>query len=104
AVTEQNDVADRPVDHQLVEEVRPLVFTAVKVDRVRKPPERAVAGVEIDPMHRMPAGQKRPTEAVEKPRRQPLQKEKAATGGRTAHHRPPAFFAAPAKSQVTDKD
>ncbi len=60
AVTEQDDVADRPLDDQPVEKLRPFVLSAAKIDCSRKPPKGAIATVEIDPMHAVAASQQRP--------------------------------------------
>jgi len=47
AVTEQDHVADSPVDNQPVEKLRPFGLAAAKIDRSGKPPKHAIATVEI---------------------------------------------------------
>ena len=80
AIAEQNDVADRPLDDQPIEELRPFFRTAAKIHGSRQPPECPVAAVEIDPVNRVAALGERLPEALEKSRRHPLQKKKASAG------------------------
>jgi hypothetical protein len=72
AIAEQNDVADRLSDNQLVEKFRPFLRPAAKVDGSRKPPEGPVAAIEIDTVNRVAALGKRPPEALKKTRRHSL--------------------------------
>jgi hypothetical protein len=47
------------LDHQPVQEPRPFLLVAAKVDCPPKPPKRPIAAFEIDPMHAMAMGQQR---------------------------------------------
>src|SRR5712671_5029004 len=93
-ITKKDDVADPLIDHQPFEKLRPFVLAAAKIHRSRKPPERAIAAVKINPVDSVAAVRKRPPETLEEACRHSLQKQKAAAaGGRELHHRPPAGFA-----------
>ena len=97
AVAEQDEIADRLVDHQAIEKFRPFMLAAAKVDRAGPAPERPVAAVEIDPVHGVAARRERGTQIFEKSGRHPLQKEKGAIGGGHFYHGPPARLAITAR-------
>ncbi len=80
AIAEQNYVADRPVDDQPVEKLRPFFRTAAKIHSARQPPECPIAAVEINPVNRVAALDERLPEALEKSRGHPLQEKKAPAG------------------------
>src|ERR1700730_5883580 len=92
-ITKKDDVADPFIAHQPFENLRPFVLAAAKIHRSRKPPERAVAAVKINPMDSVAAVCEHPPEVLEEAGRHSLHKQKAAAGGRELHHRPPAGFA-----------
>ena len=77
AIAEQNNVADRPLDNQPVEKLRPFFRTAAKIHGTGQPPECAIAAVEINPVNRVAAPDERLPETLEKSRRHPLQEKKA---------------------------
>ncbi len=79
-VAKQDDVADRAVADQVIEKPRPFLRAAAKINRVANSPKCAIAAIEIDPKHGVTACRESRTEALEKSRRQALQKKKAATG------------------------
>ena len=80
AIAEQNDVADRPLDEQPVEKLRPFFRTAAKIQGSRQPPKCSITAVEINPPNRVAAPDERLPEALEKSRRHPLQEKKPAAG------------------------
>jgi hypothetical protein len=82
AVAKQDEVANGPIGDQLIEEIRPLVFTPAKIYAVGKPPKDAVAAIEIDPMHAVAARGEFGGEMLEKSRRHALQKQEVAAARR----------------------
>jgi hypothetical protein len=78
AIAEQDDVADRPLDDQPVEKLRPFFRTTAKIHRSRQPPKCSITAVEINPVNRMAALGERLSETLEKSRRHPLQEKKAS--------------------------
>ena len=80
AIAEQNDVADRPLDDQPIEKLRPFLRTAAKIHGSRQPPECPITAVEINPVNRVAAPDERLTQTLEKSRGHPLQEKKAPAG------------------------
>ena len=80
AIAEQDNVADRPLDDQPIEKLRPFFRTAAKIHGSRQPPECSIAAVEINPVNRVAALDERLSETLEKSRRHPLQEKKAPAG------------------------
>src|SRR5579872_4534367 len=78
AVTEQDDVADRLLYQEPVEEFRPLVLAAPEVDAVGKSPEHTVAAIEVYPVDGVAAFRERRSEPLEKSGRQSLKEQKGA--------------------------
>src|SRR5216683_2867316 len=92
-IPKKDDVADALIDHQPFEKLRPFVLAATKIHRSRKPPERPISAVKINPVDGVAAVRKRPPETLEEACRHSLQKQKTAAGRRDLYHRPPERFA-----------
>jgi hypothetical protein len=80
AIAKQNDVADRPLDYQPIEKLRPFFRTAAKIRGARQPPKCSIAAVEINPVNCVAALDERLPETLEKSRCHPLQEKKAPAG------------------------
>jgi hypothetical protein len=80
AIAEQDNVADRPLDDQSIEKLRPFFRTAAEIHGSRQPPECPVTAVEIDPVNRVAALDEHLPETLEKSRGHPLQEKKAPAG------------------------
>src|SRR5260370_41800391 len=80
AIAKQNDVADRPLDNQPVEKLRPFLRTAAKIHGSRQAPECSIAAVEINPVNRVTAPDESLSETLDKSRCHPLPKKKAPAG------------------------
>jgi hypothetical protein len=80
AIAKQNDVADRSIDDQPVEKLRPFFRTAAEIHGSRQPPKCPITAVEINPVNCVAALDERLPETLEKSRGHPLQEKKAPAG------------------------
>jgi len=78
AITKKDDIADRVLNYQTVEKLRPLVLRTAKIHCSRESPKCAVTTVKINAVYGVTSFSERPTQTVKKPCRQPLQEQKAA--------------------------